>query len=170
MIAAVLAIASAVSAEVPDPWIPVSAERGKVSVWGREYMFGDAPLMTQIKSQGRDLLAGPMRIVCRDAAGAEYAWTRLGHLVLDRSEEHADVCAWQGNSNVVVDVCAHMEFDGFAKFSVALVPGPARGGAPASVWLEIPVKPEIARLYQYNPMQRWGEFDNAVRQHVLDRR
>ena len=132
-----------------------------MSVWGRDYLFGESALPTGVVSQGRDLLAGPMRLVCRDAAGSDFAWTRLGHLVLDHSDEHADICAWQGNSNVVVDVSAHIEFDGFMKMSVALVPGPARGKAPASVWLEIPLRPDVARLYQYNPMLKWGEFDNA---------
>ena len=148
-------------AEVPEPWTPVCAAQGRVSVWGREYLFGQGALPTGVVSQGRDLLAGPMRLVCRDASGADFVWTRLGHLVLDQSDEYADICAWQGNSNVVADVSAHIEFDGFMKLSVALVPGPARGKAPASVWLEIPFKPDVAKLYQYNPMLRWGEFDNA---------
>ena len=84
------------SAAVPRPWTPVKVDGETVSVWGRDYAFASNALPVSVKTQGRELLAGPMRIVCADEKGNEIAWAKAGSWVQEADEESATVCACPG--------------------------------------------------------------------------
>ena len=49
------------------PWPPMRIHQGDagidVGVWGRTYRFANRPLPTSIESAGREILAGPVRLV-----------------------------------------------------------------------------------------------------------
>ena len=66
---AALVAASCALAAVPQPWTPVEATDGTVRVWGREYAFTSNALPVSLKTQGRELLAGPIRVICEDKTG-----------------------------------------------------------------------------------------------------
>ena len=148
-------------AAVPSPWTPVEAKDGVVSVWGREYAFASNALPVGMKSGGRDLLAGPMRIVCADTNGNPIAWKKGGSWVQEQDDESATVCAWQEAVEIAADATARVEFDGMIKVTLAIVSGPKfREGSISKAWLEIPLKPESATLYVFSPM-KWGLVNNT---------
>ena len=74
-------VAGIASGAVPAPWTPVTAKDGIVSTWGRTFAFASNALPVRVTSAGRDLLAGPMRIVCADGKGEEIVWKKGGSWV-----------------------------------------------------------------------------------------
>lgn len=144
------------------PWTPVETEGTAVKVWGRSYEFASNALPVRVKSQGRDLLAGPMRIVCADAEGRPVVWQKGGSWIHESDAESATVCAWQQSPVVFANVSARVEFDGMAKVSLALVPGPDTWGPTklGKAWLEIPLARDAATLFNYFPAPS-GTFANA---------
>jgi len=159
--AAALAVSAAACAFVPSPWEPVTAGDGQVSVWGRQYGFASNALPVSVKSSGDELLAGPMRIVCKDEKGADIVWTKGGSWVQEKDDESATVCAWQESSLVTADATVRVEFDGMAKVTLALVPGPAKSRCSVSkAWLEIPMVPQAATLYVCSPAS-WVKLNNV---------
>jgi hypothetical protein len=151
------------AASVQPLWTPVEAKNGVVSVWGREYAFASNALPVGIKSAGHDLLAGPMRIVCADTNGNEAVWKKGGSWVQEQDEDSVTFCAWQESDGLAADATLRVEFDGMAKVSLALVPG-ADGDAKietlSRAWLEIPLAPGAATLYNYSPLD-WGRLGNT---------
>ena len=146
---------------VPAPWTPVEARDGAVSVWGREYAFASNALPVGVKTAGREMLAGPMRIVCADTNGNEIVWKKGGSWVQEADAESATVCAWQEADEVAANVTARVEFDGMAKVSLALVPGPKGNRMKLSrAWLEIPFAPERVTLFNYSPAS-WSKLVNT---------
>lgn len=152
---------AAMLAVVPRPWTPVQAADGKVAVWGREYAFASNALPVGVKALGREMLAGPMRVVCTDAEDRPVVWRKGGSWVQEADAEAATVCAWLEAETVTADVTARIEFDGMAKVSLAVVPGPkSNRGSAGRVWLEIPLRPECATLYVVSPAS-WAKLDNV---------
>ena len=146
---------------VPAPWTPVEARDGAVSVWGREYAFASNALPVGVKTAGREMLSGPMRIVCADTNGNEIVWKKGGSWVQEADAEFATVCAWQEADEVAANVTARVEFDGMAKVSLALVPGPQGNRMKLSrAWLEIPFAPERVTLFNYSPAS-WSKLVNT---------
>ena len=161
----VLALAACVagiaSGAVPAPWTPVTAKDGTVSTWGRTFVFASNALPVRVTSAGRDLLAGPMRIVCADGKGEEIVWKKGGSWVQEATDEAVVVCAWQEADILTADVTARIEFDGMAKISLALVPGPKGNRKDFSrAWLEIPLVPARATLFNYSPAS-WSKLVNT---------
>ncbi len=152
---------SPLPAAVPSPWTPVKASDGCVSVWGRDYGFASNALPARVKALGRDLLAAPVRIVCTDTDGKAVDWKKGGSWVEMSDAESATVCAWQEADALAVDATYRVEFDGMMKVSLVLVPGPkAPQGRACRAWLEIPLRPERAKLYVFSPAS-WEKFSNA---------
>ena len=148
-------------AAVPAPWTPVEARDGVVSVWGREYAFASNALPVSVKAIGSELLSGPMRLVCADANGHEIVWKKGGSWIQERDEDSATVCAWQEADAMAADATARIEFDGTAKITLALMPGPqSRMGMVSKAWLEIPLASSAAKLFAFFPAQ-WDEFGNV---------
>jgi len=157
----VFLLAVGLFAAVPRPWTPIQATDDKVSVWGRDYAFASNALPVGVTACGRSLLASPMRIVCDDAKGKPVVWKTGGSWLQERDEESATFCAWQESDAVAADVTARVEFDGMVKVSLALVPGPkGNSSSVRRAWLEIPLRPELARLYVMSPAS-WSQLDNV---------
>ena len=154
-------LAAAMLAAIPRPWTPVTAEAGKVGVWGRTYAFASNALPVGVTSLGRELLAGPVRIVCADRKGRPVDWRKAGSWTLAHDEASATVCGWQEAPEVAADVSARIEYDGLMTVSLALVPGPQGTACTLSrAWLEIPLRPDCATLYNVSPAS-WSKLDNV---------
>lgn len=146
---------------VPRPWSPLKVAGGTVSAWGRDYTFASNALPVSVTSLGRELLAGPIRLVCADKNGQPIAWTKHGSWVHEAGEASVTVCGWSESPTVTVDAVTRIDFDGMMEVSLALVPGPRAGRtAVTQAWLEIPFRPEVAKYYQYFPFTR-GQLENA---------
>ncbi len=152
---------------VPRPWTPVVAnetEKGcKFNVWGREYSLEDSVLFSSIITQGKEILAGPMRIVSREN-GEESKWRDAQVFLMDENtDDCATAVATMTSDSFYINTALKVEYDGCVKVDVKVMP---RGitvkevyfGSERekeynldSLWLEIPVKKEYAQLYQMHP-------------------
>ena len=115
------------SGAVPAPFKPVKSEKGKVkneevvSVILREHTVDEtAGLWKQVTAAGKDILARPMALVS-------------GNRTIEQSEQ---------SNNTSLSATAEWDVDGLMLWRLTLKPGHYE---PMS--LEIPMKPERARLY-----------------------
>ncbi len=159
------------SGEVLDPWTPVSVDKKgtetEVGVWGRTYTFGATALPVSIKSQGVELLAGPVRAVC-EVAGEKVKWEQGGSWVHQAMPEAVTMASWMEAQNLTINVSTRIEYDGMMKLGFSLIPFmPDRHTSNAKVqrnvdraFIEIPLKPEAARLFTFFPAS-WGGVNNS---------
>lgn len=151
----------AVLAAVLAPWTPVQIEGTKVGVWGRSYDFVSNALPVSVTSQGREFLTGPMRLEGTDATHAPLVWTKGGSWVQESSDEEAVLCAWQSAPAAAADASVRIAADGMVKVALTLVPGPEKNcGTLNRLWLEIPLKRDVAKLFNYSPAS-WTKFQNV---------
>jgi hypothetical protein len=139
---------------IVPPFVPLSLEGTTIRLLGRELGFGRdglpvrirsrfAPEMTRLTDAVRDVLAGPMSLVFRDAGGRILKWTGPAPVVTRKTE---GMIAWEAHSAsgpISLDVTAAMEFDGFLDLKMALRAG--RDTEIADIALEIPVMKDAAR-------------------------
>ncbi|MFH1568069.1 MAG: glycoside hydrolase domain-containing protein [Gemmatimonadota bacterium] len=129
---------------VPPPFGPVQVSGGRLSVWGRDYDFGRGAVPLQIRSQGRELLAGPPRFRCR--AGGQLI--DLAALEASPGDSFPDAVSRVASAPLPgggsVSLKATVEFDGFVRLDVTLAPG-----APVLVdelTLELPLAPALGQF------------------------
>jgi hypothetical protein len=144
-----------VTREVPPPWTPLKVEGDSVSCWGRRYDFVDSPILGQIESQGREILAGPVELRAEVGGRGGRARALSGRF----GEKSPDRVIYQASGALgalALSACATVEFDGFAKFDLTLTPpaGPVRVNSLSMV---IPLKPEHAQL-----MVRHGFYISGI--------
>ncbi len=109
---------------VIDPWTPVRASDTSVAVWGREVRLGAAGLPEQVVSQGRRLLAGPVRLEA-EAPGGTAAPAEPVSLRRVASAEHRAVHAAGATlGGLQVRSTVTTEFDGMLRYELTLDPGP----------------------------------------------
>ena len=106
---------------IPQPFLPVTVESKDLShivrVVGREYTFGPDGMITSVKSEGHELLAAPMRIVCvEDGQEAvfdrDYDNNESESFIQRRSDEEAVICGAMQTERFVIDTCQHIHYDG----------------------------------------------------------
>ncbi len=150
---------------VVAPYTPVEVNGSTVRVLGREVRLGDhglprsirtffAPTMTRLTTEGRELLAAPVRLDVTTAQGRVLPWTGSGPRFTSRREGEA---VWEDHARaegLALDVRAEMEFDGTIEFQVAL--SADRPVPLQDVSLEIPLVREVAR-YMMGLGYRGGE-------------
>jgi hypothetical protein len=127
---------------VPNPWTPVKAEVGKVTVLGREYQWQGA-LPKQIVAQKQELLAAPITLTM----SAGDASTDLGKLPASEGERFPDMAKRSSEAkvgSVAAQLVPTTEFDGMQRYDLTLTPN---GSAEvSSLQLEIPVKSQYAEF------------------------
>ncbi len=133
---------------VPAPWVPLHVSDRTVSCWGRDYAFGVCGLPKQVRILGREMLAGPARLVFGkgdttkvfsegDLATSEATDTR----VTFRASSKLDGLTVTGDGWI--------EFDGFSRNTLTL-----SASEPTEIdflAIEVPIKPEFAALW--NPAE-----------------
>ncbi|MBT3381890.1 MAG: hypothetical protein HN742_16890 [Lentisphaerae bacterium] len=158
---------------VLPPWTPVMPDREYIRVWGRDYAFATAFLPNGIRTREREILAGPIRLIC-SASGADTPW-RMGPVDLtDHSSVRAVLEARQETEDVVVDGRSTVEYDGMIRLDLKVrrkekqKPRKRRRAkkedeAPplrVSLRLVVPIKEEHAR-YLYHFPGRWRSAFNV---------
>lgn len=99
---------------VPLPWRPVEASGRSVSVWGRSMTWNQSSILpASIKSQGIELLRGPMRLVAT-IDGKDYAIPLDRYKVTETKKMAATVSASGSINGLAVDADIRVEYDGFA--------------------------------------------------------
>ncbi len=136
------------------PYTPVQVKGRTVSVLGRQVTLGPMGFpdsirsyfdieMTHLAQAPREVLAAPVRLAMKDAAGRELQWTGAGVRFTKQAEGAVEWVSHGRAGPIDAAVEARTEFDGNMEFSVALT-----SRAPASlqdVALEIPLRADVAR-------------------------
>ena len=129
--------------KVPSPWIPVTTSENSVSCWGREYIFKDNFLPSQICSQGKELLDSPIRLSA-STNGEEMKNSQKKITWKEKNETKATftVVGKLGAIDISSDIL--IEYDGFMWISLTLL-----CQAPTKIdklILEIPIRKAFATL------------------------
>ena len=156
---------------VLKPWTPIEVEkennRIKTNVWGRSYKSGESSFLESITSQGKELLASPIRIVGEEN-GKELKWDRTRNYIMNNSnEEKVMICSSAESESFILNTSLFIEYDGCVDINVSVMPqgrsvkqalGLDLDGLSGinfsltKLWLEIPIKPEVAKFYQFYPL------------------
>ena len=154
-----------------------------VKSWNREYTVESTEVFSSIKSSGDELLASPVRIVSREN-GKDSVWSEKKAFVLDGGKNFCTVVTSAASQKFVANTALHFENDGFVKVDFKIMP---RGQTVQQVfgladyvnegynleklWLEIPLKPEMANLYHFYPGNRSHvndtELSGALKDNLL---
>lgn len=159
--------------KIPSPFIPLRAETKNlehvVHVIGRDYTIGADGMLTSIKSEGQELLAGPVRMVLMEDGGPalwdeNYPENESESFIQQRSDEQIVICGAKQSERFIVDTCSTIGYDGCIDMDVKLM---TRGKTVAQcygtaeikpleykldqLWLEIPLKAEAMTLYHMTP-------------------
>jgi len=127
--------------KVIAPWTPMTHQGDQIGVWGRTMHVGPAGLLSQISTQGGDILAAPMYLDCGrtepNIRGSTTTESDTDHrVVLDST------CSF-GDIHIASRVTA--EFDGMYKIQLTLsAPQPTN---TRSIRLIVPLKPEFAQFF-----------------------
>ena len=170
--------------KIPSPFIPlrVSAEglTHTVDVIGRSYTFGADGMISSINSQGKELLASPMRLVLEeDGVSAQfcddYSENESESFIQSRSDESAVICGCKQSQRFIIDFCTTVNFDGSCDIDLKLMPRGltvaqalgVEGFEPlkfklGKLWLEIPLKNELCDLYHMFPSGDKYCYDGSV--------
>ncbi len=147
-----------VTDEVFPPFEPIQVDGDKVAVVLRDYRMNGFGLWDSVVSQGRELLAAPIRLRYEMADGTEGDWT-LSAPVLETAEPHiARYRARALSDGVTIEALSEIEMDGMMKVTMTMKPGKVAGasssgsiesesktragssGHLAALWLDIPLK------------------------------
>lgn len=168
--------------KVMKPWLPMTykEERGKVAVqmWGRKYTSGSRSFLESIMSQDKEILANPIRIVGTEN-GKEIKWGEFTNLIMNNSDENAVSIVSSAQSDAfVLNVSMNTEYDGCIDLGLTIVPQGTRPGKIMGIdvgqkteyslerlWLEIPLKHEIAKLYHVFPNGNFIVNGETVKAH-----
>ena len=107
--------------KIPQPFLPVTVESENlhhtVRVVGREYTFGPDGMITSVKSEGHELLAAPMRLVCIEDGEAsvfnrDYANNESESFIQRRSDSEAVICGAMQTDRFLINTCQKISYDG----------------------------------------------------------
>lgn len=166
---------------VMKPWVPIELTTNDndvvAKVWGRSYKSGTKSFLESILSQGQELLAAPIRLVGEEN-GKELKWDAFRNFVMnDFNEEKVEVCSSVESGSFLVNTIMGIEYDGCIDLNISVMPqgrsarqsmGLDLDGLNglqfklSRLWLEIPLKPEIAKFYQFFPLGKINIDGNEV--------
>lgn len=158
---------------IPQPFIPLRAETENgahtVHVVGRDYTVGIDGMLTSVRSEGVELLAGPMRIVAVEDGepsnwDTNYPENESESFVERRSDEEIVICGARQSDRFIVDTCYTVDYDGCMDIDFKVM---TRGQTVAQVfgiaetkptlfkldrlWVEIPLRAEAFSLFHMYP-------------------
>jgi len=129
-----------ITEDVPPPWSELTVKGNAVGCWGRDHHLGDL-FPTQIRSQGQELLAAPIRLRAGDTIAKGTA------KITEKNPADVRAVAKGRLGPVSVNVETLVEYDGYVWFDVTLSPPPNGQAKLDPVIFEIPMKPELATLF-----------------------
>jgi len=138
--------------KVPEPWVPLKLSDRTISCWGRDYTIGTCGLPGQVAILGKDVLAGPARILVT-AFGKERPVPQGDFKVSESSQLKVVFNSSSSLGNLKIEGGGWMEFDGFLKNTLKV--SAARATKIDALAIEIPIKPEYATLWspsEYYPV------------------
>ncbi len=130
---------------VPDPFESVRRDGPmQLSVWKRQFSFGDQGLPLQLQVRDEALLAAPIELAI---GGHELNWSAE---VVDVRDTRGKLQATGRGDKLNVESTVDLEYDGTARITVTLQPkGPV---SLDSLTLRLPVRREYATLFTHTAM------------------
>ena len=152
-------MARSFGSEVPKPWTPVEVSGGTVKVWNRKIRFGGNGLPFEIESSGVKLLGSPISL--RAYAGNKEldAVLTTEPIVKKLSAGAAQTHGESVFDGLVVRAKSRTEFDGCIRVDLEITA--QKQGAPDRLVLQIPMKPEAAKLGHWHHMV-WDAQSGAI--------
>ncbi len=154
---------------IPKPFLPVRVESENLNhtvyVVDREYTFGPNGLLTSVKSQGHELLAGPMRIVAVEAGEPsvfhdDYDTNESESFIQRRNDREVVICGAMESERLLINTCQTISYDGNIDIDFKLLTSGYTAAQqlgleeiiPKSyelnqLWLEVPMKKEACTLF-----------------------
>jgi len=135
-------------------------ERGlEARVWGRAYRFDQSALPTSLVTQGRELLAGPVRLTgLVDDQAIE--WEPGGTILYHHDDVGAVILGYQQSEKLILNTAMRIEYDGMMTVDLTVMPEGKAGDTVrlqlSQLALEVPLKPDAARLFHYWPQVGMG--------------
>lgn len=106
-------------------WSDVKAEQYEegfsMSVWGRTYRFDRSFLPTEITTASRSILYSPVSLEA-EFENMVGEWKDFWYLVTEQTDERVIVLASAQCENIIANATITMEFDGFVKTELRLLP------------------------------------------------
>ncbi len=140
--------------KVPAPWTPLESDGDSVRTWGREYRFSEGFLFSSLRSQGREILAGPavLRLDGQSLAPVRPATVSrvAGYGLRAVWEKSADL----GKLGTTSRITTH--FDGYCEVILILAPTD-KGQEVRSLSLDIPLRADVATLVRDNRILHGGK-------------
>jgi len=160
-LACLLSVSDCAAESVPPPWSPVHVSGRQAEVWGRRYGFAAGILPVSIRTQGKELLASPPKLLCR-VDGQAVKWDAA--TVTAASPTHATIAAEARAPRLLIQAEARVEYDGLLWVSLSL--RPEQAVTVEQLDLDLPLRREVATLYtQQNVSTRnldnWRSQRNA---------
>ncbi|NSW79118.1 MAG: hypothetical protein HPY54_08805 [Chthonomonadetes bacterium] len=138
---------------VVPPYTPVKVNGSQVQILGRRVRFGRLGLPESMVSNGREILASPVRFVV-EPEGGEVRWQNARQRRVKHNEA---VVEWQStaeNDTLRQQVHTRMEFDGCILFTISLQA--KRAVNLRDIRLEVPIRREVA-VYMMGMGRRGGK-------------
>ena len=146
---------------------PVQSEKigknFKASVWNRSYMIEKTPLFSSIISGGEEILASPMRFVC-ECNGEPLVVDNMVNLKMEKVSDKYETYAQTSDvGHFLLSTGITVYYDGCVKSNVKIIPktGQRWGSLDYAwskedlcfnkLWLEIPIKKNVAKFYNAFP-------------------
>lgn len=144
--------------KVLPPWTPLKVKGNSIFPWGREYRFGTLPFPEQVISNGRELLASPIRLIVKTNGHVE-AWRGRMVKFTKRTPARVEFVTAAEGKDIVVHGNLWCEYDGCVRCDWQVEPKGKKCRLEEIIF-EIPFKSEHARLIYHYP-GRWGSAFNA---------
>jgi len=128
------------------PWTGLKTIGNKVEVWGREYAFGGSPFVSQITSQGQELLVAPIQIE-GEADSQELHFYETNDISVAKTDTKLNYLNESVSDELKLSVNSTVEYDGFVRFDVELSSDSDDPVQLQNLKVKIPMKPEAATLF-----------------------
>ncbi|MFA6568137.1 MAG: glycoside hydrolase domain-containing protein [Victivallales bacterium] len=150
-----------ISEKVPPPWTPLQYKNNMISVWGRDYYFGENALPDKIFSQGEDLLTGPVQLFMETEDGqVDLSGVGMKFNYAEKGEQKAEFSSYLKGIKCDVKISGLLEYDGFLKYRVELTPN-----APMTVnrfFMKIPVKKKHSYFTHINDGETYARINDTT--------
>ena len=158
---------------ITEPFSPVRVETEGLShtvrLANKSYTFGADGMIKSIIVDGVELLAEPIRLIMEEDGEASvfddnYPENESESFIQSRSDEEAVICGAKQSERFIVDFCNRVRYDGNIFIDLKLM---TRGRTVQEIfglskkkellykldkmWLEIPLKEEVAKMYHLYP-------------------
>ncbi len=152
------------SRTVIKPWTPMEvADGNEIKCWGRSCSLGKDGLTMSIKSQGKDILAGPLEISMVNSDGGSSSLESSGE-GLKFAQKAEDLVEWESagklGGGLTVEVSGKAEYDGFMFWSLKLVPASPVKARSLKIAVRIPKS--AAQLMHFQGGWARNNFSGAI--------